>query len=246
MLDEAVFLKNLVFAALSLLGACLIPSVANRYISWKQKKKVRKEYRKVKSLAWYALSIAAVVLSVFLSIVYLEVWEGVFVVIFSAFAVFGIIVDTCIRIIGNEMLLCMFPFGIAYRLMTASTLKGAFVGSLIAVVLMLIFFLAAHLIVYLHKGVRGVGMGDVKLSVVIAITLGVGLFADFILGMAVGMIAYLVFRILKSPFFIRTIFDSDNTFPMCPPIMLGFMYALFASHVDVLVEMKNMLFLNFR
>lgn len=241
MSNEAI-LKIAVFAAMSILGAYLLPASAKRYIQWKQAKKERKEYQNAKSLFWYIFSLLALTLSACLAFYCLRFWEGVFIMIFSMFAVFGIIVDTCIRIIGNEMLLCMFPFGIAYRLLTAPTLKSAFIGSLIAAVLMLVFFFAAHMIVYLHKGVRGVGMGDVKLSLLIGITLGVGLFGEFILGMAVGMIVYLVFRILKSPFFIRTIFNPDNTFPLCPPIMLGFIYALFAPHIGTLAELRNLLF----
>ncbi len=222
-----VFLAVLLF---SLVSAYMIPSYAYRYVCWKQLKKGKAAPENFKRKLWMILSFVFSLIGMSLAVFFLPLWKVFFFAMFLLFSVFGVIVDSCIRIIGNEMLLSLLPVVLLYRFLDSSGPVAALLGSLLAVLVILAFFLLAHLIVYLHKGVRGVGMGDVKLCILIAFALGIQGIVDFALGLAVAIFAYLAWRIIRTPIFLHYIFDTDNTFPMCGPIVCGFLYALLVGY----------------
>ncbi len=212
-----------------------IPAFSYQYVNWKLEKKGKEPLGNEGIAQWRIICFVVFAAVAYLMVALIptkELWLGI---IFLGFALFGIIVDSRIRIIGNEMLLAMLPFGLIYRALTASTVGDAFLGSLLAMLMVGAFLYIAHLITWLHKKVRGVGMGDIKLSLLIALTLGVSGSLNFLLGLALGMLFYLSVRIIRNPKFLITIFHVNNTFPMCGPIMIGFLFALIFSDLQHIV-----------
>ena len=158
---------------------------------------------------------------------FVPLWQALFCIVFMYFAIFGFVLDGLIRIVANEMLLVLLPIGLAYRV-----LSGGFVfllGSLEGLGVVIAVFGTAAAFTRLKKGSGGVGMGDVKLAMVIAITVGWPGSVYFLGGMAIAIGAYCLVG-LKT-YMLR----MDSTFPMCGHIMAGFLTALLLPYLPGLV-----------
>ncbi|WP_159442043.1 prepilin peptidase [Clostridium sp. Marseille-P2415] len=144
--------------------------------------------------------------------------RALFVMIISNIAVFGICVDAFIRIIANEMLWVILAAGLCYRIYLGG--PRALWGSAGALLIVIAVFGMTILFTFVRKGTPGVGMGDIKLAMIIAITVGWPGVFYFLTGMA-GAIGIYCLAGMKCGFLAR-----DSTFPMCGHIMAGFLIAL--------------------
>lgn len=215
---------------LSGMGSAVIPQVAFQYTNYKNERRGKEKVQSVPSRQMMLLCGLAGAALAGLAAYSLPFWRASFCVVFIWFAAFGICVDGYIRIIGNEMLLAMLIVGISYRMVDGGL--SSFAGSLLALLLTIALFAAAAGITYLRRMSGGVGMGDVKLAMVIAITAGWPGTMYFLGGMAAAMILYIAFLFFRKRFFLK------NTFPMCGPLMFGLLTALYQPLVD---EVLNVL-----
>lgn len=237
--NKPVMVSVLVISFIFVIISYYIPKFAYKYANWKLTKKGNDTLKEYKYKLWVPVSMIAMILSILVSVYYLPFWKLIFVLVFTCFAVFGAIVDDTISIIGNEMLLYMLPVGLVYRFIDGGFSLATVGSSLLAVVMVIVFLLVCHLIVYLHKGVRGVGMGDVKLSFIIALTLGVAGMYDFLIALALGLIIHIVYMIIKVPLYIKHVLSTSSTFPMCAAIMFGLWFALIARYIPYIQQYRG-------
>ncbi|HZX20818.1 MAG TPA: prepilin peptidase [Clostridia bacterium] len=149
--------------------------------------------------------------------------KAIFVGLFITIAMIGTIVDIYIHIIPNETVLFLLGTGVVYRIITEG--MSSFKGSLLGLLLITGLFLGTGAIVYLMKGTIGVGAGDLKLAMAIALTLGYPGALYFLFGLAGAILGYLALR-YKSK---TLIFGAS--FPMAGQIMTGFIVAFFFPYV---------------
>lgn len=222
-------LENLAPAVLCPVLYALMPEAGYRYACYKAEKKNidRPEKTGAVLLQWGSVAAFATLTVFLIFMTSAPAWKMLFFVLFGAFAIMGVVVDSLIRIIGNEMLVVMLCFGIVYRVMDGGwhSALTAFVG----VAFTTAFFAIAGVVVYLHKGVRGVGMGDVKLALVVAFTAGWPGTVYFALGTSAAMLLYVLYQAYRNRYQLHMIFDVRNRFPMCLPIMTGFICSLICS-----------------
>jgi leader peptidase (prepilin peptidase)/N-methyltransferase len=219
----------------ALLVALTFPSLTRSYVVYKCRKGNRALPKKKKDFSWNAICIAIVGLCAVVSLFIMDdgssrgFARAVLCIVFAMFAVFGTTVDSYIRIIGNEMLLIMLPIGILYRIVDGGI--SSLLGSLIALLVIILTFGLAMLGTKKLKGVIGVGMGDVKLSMVIALTVGFPGVMTFLGGMALAIVAYCVIG-LKTHMLLRS-----SYFPMCGMIMAGLMLTLYLPVLSKVLEL---------
>lgn len=149
------------------------------------------------------------------------------VLVFTLIAIFGICVDIAIRIIPNVMVLTILLLGILYRILDGGV--KSLIGACIAFGLVILIFGLSGVITYRFKGTRGFGMGDLKLSLAIAVALGYPGVLHFFIGMAISIACYCVLGLYSK------MLTLGSTFPMCPQIMIGFLFALVLPYLFMLV-----------
>lgn len=143
--------------------------------------------------------------------------QAVFICLFISIALVGAFVDRAVRLIPNELLAVLLVVGVAYRIADGGF--ESLLGSLIAFGLVAAIFFGTMLIMKLTKGVRGVGAGDIKLALVIAIAVGYPGVLYFLVGAALAIIVYSLFKIQMG------LFRFSSYFPMCPHLMVGLLVA---------------------
>lgn len=145
------------------------------------------------------------------------------VCIFVFTALVSIIIDSHIRIICNEIVLVIFVLGICYRIIGGGL--GALLGSLAALGIVLAVFGGAALITKFLTKEMGVGVGDVKLAMAIAVSVGYSGVFYFLGGIAVAIGGYCLLGMIYH------FLTRKSTFPMCGHIMFGFMAALYIPFI---------------
>lgn len=211
-------------AILGGIGSFLIPYLAYQYANYKRQKRGN-EPTEQRLSQWVSMVAALIgIILAFVAVHEMPLWQGTFCILFYWFAVFGICVDSYIRIIGNEMLLAMLVLGICYRFLEGGI--ASFLGSMVGLAITIALFAAAAGITYIRRLSGGVGMGDVKLAMVISITVGWPNVRCFLGGMAAAMVAYIAICILFKKL------SLHSTFPMCGPIMVGFLLALYQPQMQ--------------
>lgn len=138
-------------------------------------------------------------------------------------ALVSVIVDIQIRIICNEAVLLILVLGTAYRI-----IDGGFqslLGSLAALGIVLVVFGGAALITKKLTSELGVGAGDIKLAIAIAVTVGFSGVFYFLGGVAVAIGAYSVLGLVYH------FLSKKSTYPMCGHIMFGLFAALFVPYI---------------
>lgn len=220
-------LYKIPFLIAALLVAYAIPDLAYSFVLYKCKKNDWEAPPKRKGFFWYAACIAAECVCAAVALWFMDMIPAAFCIVFSLFAIFGTLVDSYIRIIANEMLLVMLPIGLAYRIV-----KGGFsslLGSLIALGVVIAVFALAMLATKLLKGAVGVGMGDIKLAMVIALAVGWPDVLLFLGGMAVAIGVYCAIGLATR------VLQKNSYFPMAGMIMAGLMLALLAPYLIYLL-----------
>lgn len=197
-----------------------IPGYAYKYACWKNKKRGKEKISTELWKGWKIVFPVVILALGYMSFENFPGWKAIFILVFVLFGVFGIVVDSLIRIIGNEMLLIMLVVGIIYRGVDGGV--RSYIGSALGLGIVIAVLLVSAVVTYFFVGARGVGMGDIKLCIVAAVTVGFPGTLYFMLGMAVAMLAYVLLKIVTVPAYIHSIFHVSNTFPMCGVIMAGF------------------------
>lgn len=204
--------------------AWMLPDLAFAFASYKQKKRGLEVPRQCPSVRWRMVSTAVCLAYEGAAMWYMPQTLAVLSILFVYAAIFGSCVDMMIRIIANEMLLALLPVGIGYRILAGGI--GSLKGSLGGLMLVLAVFASAAAVTRLIKGIGGVGMGDIKLAMVAAVTAGWPGSLYFLGGMALAIGAFCLIGV-KS-FLLR----RDSTFPMCGHIMAGLLIALIYPYIQ--------------
>ncbi|MEY8353949.1 A24 family peptidase [Lachnospiraceae bacterium 54-53] len=220
-------LEACLFAGLNSLIAYFLPDLANSFACYKNRKKGDPAPWREPDAGWRrtaALFAAAVAGA---AGYWLPPDRVIFVMAVCHAAVFGVCVDALIRIIANEMLWVLLAAGLPYRIYSGG-LRGLW-GSAGALLLVIAVFGLTALFTFARKGTAGVGMGDVKLAMVIAVTVGWPGVFYFLAGVAAAIGIYCVIGV-KCGWLSR-----GSTFPMCGQIMAGFLAALLWPSISTAV-----------
>lgn len=220
-------LGTAVLTGMSCLAGYFIPELSYSFACYKCRRKGYPGPLSIPGLRWKGLSLIFTTGVTGLSCLLLPFDQAIFTVLISYIAAFGICVDRLIRIIANEMLWVILAAGLTYRI-HSDGLRGLW-GSAGAMVLVIVIFGLTMLFTYARKGTAGVGMGDVKLAMIIAITVGFPGVFYFLTGMAC-VIGFYCMAGMKYGFLVR-----DSTFPMCGHIMAGFLIALLWPYISITI-----------
>ena len=214
-------------------ASSFIPGAALRYAGMKSERKAspRPVLTDISKKKW--MCAAAGGLFTGICAAYCPAWKVIFAAAFVWTALFGIIVDSLMRIIGNEMLMWLFGLGIIYRFLCGG-MKAAWSGTK-ALFLSLLIFIAAAFIMKLLTGRRGVGMGDIKLSMTAAFIAGMEHLPLFLTGMCAAMAVYVLLG-LKT-----RMLTLKSSFPMCMPLMAGLLISFSYELLPVIREAAGLL-----
>lgn len=220
-------LENALLALMSGSIAYFIPKLSYSFACYKSRQKGYPLLWSAPGMRWkyFSMLFSAAVAGV--SGCWMPIGQAVFVMIICHIAVFGICMDTFMRIIANEMLWIILAAGLSYRLYSGGL--RALWGSAGALLLVIAVFSMTALFTFARKGTAGVGMGDVKLAMIIAITVGWPGVFYFLAGMA-GTIGIYCITGVKCGWLNR-----GSTFPMCGHIMAGFLAALLWPHIPAAI-----------
>ncbi len=216
-------LGSAALTGMSCLIGYLIPDFSHSFACYKSRQKGYPEPQRRFGFRWRRFSVIFIAGVTGISCFLLPPDQAIFAVLICYITVFGICVDSLIRIIANEMLWVILAAGLAYRI----HLEGlrALWGSAGALLMVIAVFSMTMLFTYIRKGTTGVGMGDLKLAMVIAVTVGWPGVFYFLTGMACAIGMYCLAG-MKCGFLAR-----DSTFPMCGHIMAGFLTALLWPYI---------------
>lgn len=214
-----------VFFSVGIAMGSIIPSLAWRIIRYKCIKR-HKEIPPVCKLRW---QIAMAILNVILFTLAgwkLPTAEAVMVCVFVLIAIISTLVDIEIRIISNEMVLLLLVSGVIYRIISGGA--ESLLGSLGALAIVIAIFGGSALISKRLMKDIGIGAGDLKLAMAIAITVGYPEVYTFLFGLAIAVGLYCVAGLKLC------LLTRKSTFPMCGHIMAGFLFVLFMPYIQLL------------
>jgi leader peptidase (prepilin peptidase)/N-methyltransferase len=224
-------IKAGVFLCFGLVTGFFIPAAAQKLIRYKCRKR-NTEAPEFYFPAFYKCLFLILNAGLFAAAGLLMPLESACVVcIFVFIALVSVIVDMHLRIICNEVVLLIFVLGIIYRVIIAG-FQGL-LGSLAALGIVIAVFGIAVLVTKLLAKQTGVGAGDVKLAMAIAVTVGFTGVFYFLGGLAIAIVGYCVLGL------IHRYLTTKSTFPMCGHIMAGFIIALFFPYIH---QIPNILF----
>lgn len=220
-------LVTAVLTGMSCLVGFFIPELSYSFACYKCRRKRYPRPLRIPGLQWKAVSLIFTAGVTGLSCLLLPFDQAIFTILICYIAAFGICVDRLIRIIANEMLWVILSAGLIYRIHSGGLI--GLLGSAGAMALVIVIFGLTMIFTYVRKGTAGVGMGDVKLAIIIAITVGFPGVFYFLTGMACVIGFYCVAG-MKYGFLVR-----DSTFPMCGHIMAGFLIALLWPYISITI-----------
>lgn len=216
-----------VLTGISCLVGFFIPELSYSFACYKCRRKGYPGPIRIPGLQWKTVSLIFTAGITGLSRLLLPFDQAIFTILICYIAAFGICVDRLIRIIANEMLWVILAAGLTYRIHSGGLI--GLMGSAGAMALVIAIFGLTMIFTYVRKGTAGVGMGDVKLAMIIAITVGFPGVFYFLTGMACVIGFYCVAGI-KYGFLVR-----ESTFPMCGHIMAGFLIALLWPYISITI-----------
>lgn len=220
-------LVTAVLTGISCLVGFFIPELSYSFACYKCRRKGYPRPLRIPGHQWKAVSLIFTAGVTGLSCLLLPIDQAIFTILICYIAAFGICVDRLIRIIANEMLWVILAAGLIYRIHSGGLI--GLMGSAGAMALVIAIFGLTMIFTYVRKGTAGVGMGDVKLAMIIAITVGFPGVFYFLTGMACVIGFYCVAGI-KYGFLVR-----ESTFPMCGHIMAGFLIALLWPYISITI-----------
>lgn len=220
-------LVTAVLTGMSCLVGFFIPDLSYSFACYKCRRKGYPGPLRIPGLQWKVVSLVFTAGVTGLSCLLLPFDQAIFTILICYIAAFGICVDRLIRIIANEMLWVILAAGLTYRIHSGGLI--GLMGSAGAMALVIAIFGLTMIFTYVRKGTAGVGMGDVKLAMIIAITVGFPGVFYFLTGMACVIGFYCVAG-MKYGFLVR-----ESTFPMCGHIMAGFLIALLWPYISITI-----------
>lgn len=220
-------MKNVIFAAIGgILGigiGLFLPKIVSYILRYKCNQrniemplfKLSQQTKLILFILHAALYVAAFWL--------MPVTSAVLTCVFITVAIVSAIIDYHIHIIANEIVLFLLLTGIVYRFIDGGF--SSLIGALWAFLITIGIFGGAAVFTYWRKGTIGIGAGDLKLVMAIAVTVGYPGVFYFLAGIAAAIILYcfvgLKFRMLT----------WNSSFPMCAHIMIGFLTGLFYPYI---------------
>ena len=141
-------------------------------------------------------------------------------------------VDSKLRIIPNEAVLALLVLGIAFRVSKDGF--SSLLGSLGALAIIIAVFGGCAVFMKIKKGTPGVGAGDLKMAMVMAISVGFPGVLYSLGALAVSMIIYCFVGIQTR------MMRMDSYFPMCLHLTVGLYAGLIASFLSALFLLLGM------
>ncbi|TEB12144.1 Type IV leader peptidase family protein [Pelotomaculum sp. FP] len=217
--------KTGVFLCVGLAIGFIIPSLAQKMIQYKCTKR-HQNIPAFYMLKWHEQILMLLSASLFaLAGWQMPLEEALLVCVFVLIALTATVIDTQIRIIANEIVLLLLALGIIYRIIAGGAYSLS--GSLGALGFVVVIFGGTALITKLFMKNIGIGAGDIKLAMAIAITVGYPGIFNFLGGMAVAIGGYCVAGLQLG------LLTPKSTFPMCGHIMAGLLIALFVPYIPL-------------
>lgn len=197
-------------------------------VAWKQKRnnKIYKVFRPedAPDALMNGIYVGAATLVAYTSF---GLFEATVISVIAFLAVYGIRIDQRIRIIPNEMVLCVLVIGLIYQFVS-NGFHGLSTG-LIAMLLTGILFFATAFLTKAFSGSLGVGAGDIKLAIALSFMLGLPNILTFLIGIVLCLLIYIVIG-----FYTKTMYIG-STFPMCAQLMGGALFALYYPVISMLI-----------
>ena len=144
--------------------------------------------------------------------------EAILAVCMVQVSIVCVFVDGYMHIIPNEAILVLLVLAVAYRVIAEGF--ASLLGSLAALGLVLAIFGGCAVYMKLRKGNAGVGAGDLKYAMVLAIAFGWDNIFWFLGGTAAALLVYCGIGL-----YTRRL-TAQTCFPMCPHLSVGLYAAL--------------------
>ena len=164
------------------------------------------------------LAVGADILLTTLVCILLAPAEAILAVCMVQVSIVCIFVDGYMHIIPNEAILVLLVLAVAYRVIAEGF--ASLLGSLAALGLVLAIFGGCAVYMKLRKGNTGVGAGDLKYAMVLALAFGWDNIFWFLGGTAAALIVYCGIGL-----YTRRL-TAQTSFPMCPHLSVGLYTAL--------------------
>ena len=205
-------------------GWIVVPRAVRTLIDVKNKKRGREPMRDVMTAKKqiYISAAADACLSAALCILFCPA-EAIPAFCMIQIALICVWVDQFIRLIANEAIVLLLALGIVYRIVAdgVGSLSGSF-GAMLAVA---VLFGGCAVFMKLRNGNAGVGAGDLKYAMTLAIAIGWPDLFYFFIGLAAALLFSCLIGI-KSGWM-----RMNSYFPMCLQLTLGFLCALLVPKI---------------
>lgn len=207
-----------------------IPCAVKEIIRMKNKKRGLMEMPEVLEKKWIraVVAVADAILTIAAWLTMEPAIAGV-VTILIQIAIISVFVDHYINIIANEAVVVLFVVGIVYRILAGGF--SSLLGSLEALGVVIVLFGGLAAVFLKVVGVPGVGAGDLKYAMVIAIAVGWPGVFYFLAGMAAALLVHCFIGVKFRNMVMR------SGFPMCLQLSIGLLAALFLPAISGLSAM---------
>lgn len=203
----------------SLLGLILIPPLVRKTVELKNRKH-KKPTRLGLMTGRISRLVSALTDAVLtaLSVILLPPVPAGFAVVIFQIVIVCVFVDFYIRLIANEAVVALLVLGVGYRIAAGG--PASLLGSLGALGLVLALFVVCALLMMARRGTAGVGAGDFKYALVLAVAVGWDNILYFLGGLAAALLIYCLYGVWRRKL------DLSSYFPMCLHLSVGAAAAL--------------------
>ena len=219
-ISASCLIKLLVGAALGAAAGTQIPSFVKRLISYKcsaRNNPLPEGVMTQRSTRLAALAVDAILTA--LTAAFISPAAAVTAFFIIQIALVCVFVDWYIRIIANEAILVLLVLGVIYRILAGGV--SSLIGSLEALGLVTVLFGGCAALMTAVKGSPGVGAGDLKYAMVLAITVGWPGVIYLLLCFAAAVLIYVFAGMSMKILTIKTYF------PMCLHLSVGLLGGVF-------------------
>lgn len=228
------FLLSILISSIGMVLGLFMPKLVDKIVEYKGFKDYQNSRYDLngKEVSIYTICSILIFFLFFIAFYFYDLTEAIFLALFVIIAVAGTLVDIRIRIIPNELVLILFITGLIYTVV----INGwrSLMSSLTATMLTILVFALSAIVTRKLKGAIGVGAGDIKLSMAIAFTVGFGKVYIFLFGISMAVLIYCAIGMWLKKLTI------GSAFPMCGPIMFGFMVVLYWQLINfIYVQVVN-------
>lgn len=227
--NKYMIIQAIVFLVLGGASGVFIPGVVKKILKIKMEKRgdhnepiafTEKKYRILFAAADAVLS-ALIGLS-------LKVFPAVIALVMFQIVMICISTDHYLRIIPNEAVLVLLGLSLIFRVLAGGF--SSLPGGLAAFAVTTVIFFGAAFITKAIRGTMGVGAGDIKYSMALAIAVGWQGLIWFFVGLAAALIIYCLVGMTN-----RTL-RLGSYFPMCICISAGFYLYLISPVIEKIIQ----------